>query len=102
MGRIEHTLLDGAFRRYPNRPKTFARNPPQPHHTTKSYKCFYLPQRGGVLRGFIQDPANVVRRIPLLGTSVNKDKKRKGIRKHSAGKGAPRRIALLRLHSSQH
>src|SRR5829696_5372589 len=43
MGRIEHTLLDGANRRHPNRPKTFARNPPsQPHHTTKSYKCFYL------------------------------------------------------------
>jgi hypothetical protein len=26
MGRIEHTLLDGACRRHPNRPKTFARS----------------------------------------------------------------------------
>src|SRR5215208_2554064 len=26
-GRIEHTLLDGACRRHPNRPKTFARAP---------------------------------------------------------------------------
>jgi hypothetical protein len=26
MGRIEHTLLDGACRLHPHRPKTFARN----------------------------------------------------------------------------
>src|SRR5829696_4581639 len=45
--------------------------PPQPHHTTKSYKCIYLPQRGGVLRGLIQDPANGLLRIPLPRTLVN-------------------------------
>src|SRR5215213_2750122 len=52
MGRIEHTLLDEEQGLIPNRPKTFARSPPsQPHHTTKSYECFYLPQRAGDLSG---------------------------------------------------
>ena len=31
-----------------------------------------LGHRGGVLRGLIQDSANGLRGIPLLGTSVNK------------------------------
>src|SRR5215217_4918184 len=46
--------------------------PPQPHHTTESYKCIYLPQRAGVLRGLIQDPANRLLRIPLPRTRVNR------------------------------
>jgi hypothetical protein len=34
MGRIEQTLLEGANRRRPNRPKTFARNPTIPEELT--------------------------------------------------------------------
>src|SRR5215212_2391259 len=45
--------------------------PSQPHHTTKSYKCFYLPQRARVLRGPIQDPACELPRI-LPRSSMNK------------------------------
>jgi hypothetical protein len=63
MGRIEHTLLVGDG--HPNRPKTFARNPTIPH---KSDKRFYLPQRAGVLRALIQDPANGLLRILLPRT----------------------------------
>src|SRR5215204_5320954 len=38
----------------------------------KSYRCFYLRQRAGVLRDLIQDPADGLRRILLPRTLVGK------------------------------
>jgi hypothetical protein len=38
-----------------------------------------LGHRGGVLRGFIQDPASGLPRIYLLGTPVNKDGEGRGV-----------------------
>jgi hypothetical protein len=46
MGRIEHTLLDGACRRHPNRPKTFARNPPSTTLYHKMYQMFLSKIKG--------------------------------------------------------
>jgi hypothetical protein len=61
--------------RRPTRPKTFARNLTIPH---KSYICFYLRQRAGVLRALIKDRGYGLRRIPLPRTLVNKGKRKAG------------------------
>src|SRR5215213_8724812 len=48
--------------------------PSQPHHTTKSYKCFYLRQRVGALQSLGVTRKKIhgeLLRIPLLRTRVN-------------------------------
>jgi hypothetical protein len=47
---------------------------PRTQHAHKRLPREGLGHRGGVLRGFIQDPANGLRRIPLPRTRVNKGK----------------------------
>jgi hypothetical protein len=44
----------------------------RPQHALRGGREEGIGHRGGVLRGLIQDPASRLRRILLLGTSVNR------------------------------
>ena len=79
MGRIEQTLLEGANRRRPNRPKTFARSPTIPqevpnvsiHDKGPGYYVFLsriLQMEFGEWR------LDELRRMPLPRTPVNRGK----------------------------